>query len=487
MSYGKYAPKNISSNNDMANMAYNDPWFTAGMLLAQNWNKNYEDRGMNKYLDEIENKHLAPSKEDMQVASDTLKNDQQQAQMLNYANANSSGVGDFSSFNKALSSGDEMKKAGLMPDYSAPFDRNKLTANAFQANDMAKGISDKNFDKDKALADIRIDMAKRGFSSERQQNILETIAPKFETRQKDVNKNMASQYIQILEGMKAEDLPKAVSTLAALNKVDPDAAKLAVNNFITGKDKWANDQSINKMGLQFDYTQKAADNNLGRQKTLGVFSSGLKMNEKQQELQNKISMLKRAYPNASEQQLMQFAVGGSRGSGSQGTNKEGYDDYKVANDIISKMEKKQEANEAYQPNDVERQALAFRDKYAEARFLGGNTPQERNMNDYNTALPFFSKIIDTGKYSNDQIISGIRQSYNLAPDDNSNEFVESIISSLGLTKQQPKQSDKSEEQSSLTQDGLYAEALKEARAKAEFVNPYTGTPYANNPWFSPNK
>lgn len=53
MSYGKYGMKNIGAGmpNNMMGIAYNDPWFAAGALLAQNWNKNYEDRGNKKAID----------------------------------------------------------------------------------------------------------------------------------------------------------------------------------------------------------------------------------------------------------------------------------------------------------------------------------------------------------------------------------------------------------------------------------------------------
>lgn len=53
MSYGKYGMKNIGTGmpNNMMGIAYNDPWFAAGALLAQNWNKNYEDRGNKKAID----------------------------------------------------------------------------------------------------------------------------------------------------------------------------------------------------------------------------------------------------------------------------------------------------------------------------------------------------------------------------------------------------------------------------------------------------
>lgn len=53
VSYGKYGMKNIGGGmpNNMMGIAYNDPWFAAGALLAQNWNKNYEDRGNKKAID----------------------------------------------------------------------------------------------------------------------------------------------------------------------------------------------------------------------------------------------------------------------------------------------------------------------------------------------------------------------------------------------------------------------------------------------------
>lgn len=53
MSYGKYGMKNIGgvSPNNMMGIAYNDPGFALGALIAQNYNKNWEDRGNQKAID----------------------------------------------------------------------------------------------------------------------------------------------------------------------------------------------------------------------------------------------------------------------------------------------------------------------------------------------------------------------------------------------------------------------------------------------------
>lgn len=39
---------------DIANQAWNDPWFALGNLLARNWNRNYDRRGVNKLMDSME-------------------------------------------------------------------------------------------------------------------------------------------------------------------------------------------------------------------------------------------------------------------------------------------------------------------------------------------------------------------------------------------------------------------------------------------------
>lgn len=53
MSYGKYGMKNIGgvSPSNMMGIAYNDPGFALGALIAQNYNKNWEDRGNQKAID----------------------------------------------------------------------------------------------------------------------------------------------------------------------------------------------------------------------------------------------------------------------------------------------------------------------------------------------------------------------------------------------------------------------------------------------------
>ncbi len=77
MSYGRFAPR----DNSFANMAYNDPWFAAGQLLAQNWNKNYEDRGMQKLLSEYADPLTKPTQNEFKSA-EQMVNAQNQNQAI---------------------------------------------------------------------------------------------------------------------------------------------------------------------------------------------------------------------------------------------------------------------------------------------------------------------------------------------------------------------------------------------------------------------
>lgn len=81
MSYGKYGfrggvPK---FNNEVTNAAYNDPWFAAGMLAAQAWNKNYEDRGVRKFIEAEDAKKREKAYAQQQAAQQA----QQRAEFIN--------------------------------------------------------------------------------------------------------------------------------------------------------------------------------------------------------------------------------------------------------------------------------------------------------------------------------------------------------------------------------------------------------------------
>lgn len=69
----------------VAVQAWNDPWFALGNLMAQAWNKQYNDRGVNKLIDSMEG--AIPGQEDP-VASMTPEETSQKRIMDNYNAAN---------------------------------------------------------------------------------------------------------------------------------------------------------------------------------------------------------------------------------------------------------------------------------------------------------------------------------------------------------------------------------------------------------------
>lgn len=81
MSYGKYGFKKTGGSSSAEEMALNDPMFALGQLIAQNWSKNYEDRGIKKAVDEygvdsLFAENTTPTKDQIQAASDVVSENQ---------------------------------------------------------------------------------------------------------------------------------------------------------------------------------------------------------------------------------------------------------------------------------------------------------------------------------------------------------------------------------------------------------------------------
>ena len=79
MSYGKYGFKKMGNSGSAADeMAVRDPWFALGQLVAQNWSKNYEDRGLQKAVaeygvDSLLPKETAPTQDQIAAADEVIR------------------------------------------------------------------------------------------------------------------------------------------------------------------------------------------------------------------------------------------------------------------------------------------------------------------------------------------------------------------------------------------------------------------------------
>jgi len=365
------------------------------------------------------------------------------------------------------------------------------------AKDVAQQAANKrldNFNADVFLADQQKKLMGQGYTSEQIDGILAPYKAKAAEVQKEQYKTKAAEYINILENTdfsKGYD-PKALAEIIRLKEYDPEAANMYAKNLVTGKDQWNLKVDDHKADRNFNYQQEGADNQLGRGMKLSSYNANQQVAMKQAEINQKVKMLVAAGVDPKEAML---AASGYLGkSGMDNGQKQATEGFKVASNYVKSIDEKLAGGQmtfdqlSAQEKTAYNQAKAFQSAYMNTVF-GGNQGKPQtptvNLNDYETAMPFFQRVIASGKYSNQDIVGGIRENYGLQSSDDSNDFVEKIISDLGLksstktvrnnpTEEQQSQGDEEEETAQ--------EELKKERENAAWVNPYTGTPYASNPW-----
>ena len=139
--------------------------------------------------------------------------------------------------------------------------------------------------------------------------------PQAQDKEKLSKQAYADQLMGLLSGYKPKDGydPNAISQLVELGRYDPTAASIYAKNIATGGDEYRNKNVIEGQERQFEYGQKAADNQLGRAKDLGQFNSDLKSAEIQRAMQQKIANVKAAFPNATEDEVLKYVLGGGSG------------------------------------------------------------------------------------------------------------------------------------------------------------------------------
>lgn len=320
------------------------------------------------------------------------------------------------------------------------------------ANDVAQQAANKrldNFNADAFLADQQKKLMGQGYTSEQIDKILAPYKAKAAEVQKEQYKTKAAEYIKILENTdfsKGYD-PKALTALIGLKEYDPEAANMYVKNLVTGKEQWNLKVDDYKTGRNFKYQQEGADNQLGRGMKLSNYNAQQKVAMQQAEYEQKMKRLIEAGVEPKDAALL--AAGFKGGNGLDGGQKQAADYYKVASNYVKSVDEKVSGGlltfDQLSPQEktAYNQAKAFQSAYMSKVFggsQGGQQKQQVNLNDYNNALPFFQRIIESGKYNNQDIVGGIRETYGLQPSDNSSEFVEKIISDLGLANNQTKDS-----------------------------------------------
>lgn len=338
MSYGKYGMKKIYGQPDFSNMAsiaYSDPTFALGMLLAKGYNKQYDDRGVRKAQEEMMGDLGAATAEDRNKAlEDYLANgggmdfDMAAAnKALDEYKAGNVPAGSFgmsagqAEAPNTLSAGgntmsiDELYKGMPSGKVTSAADQEKISELANMYAQIKNPANNPDFSSEQWAADQRLKQRALGRPDYQIDEALAAVLPQAQDKEKLSKQAYADQLMGLLSGYNPKEGydPKMMQYLAELGRYDSTAAALWAKNIPTGGDEYRNKNVIEGQERQFEYGQKAADNQLGRAKDLGQFNSDLKSAEIQRAMQQKIANVKAAFPNATEDEVLKYVLGGGSG------------------------------------------------------------------------------------------------------------------------------------------------------------------------------
>lgn len=395
MSYGKYGRKRIYGQpdfNNIGSVAYNDPEFALGMLLAQGWNKQYDDRGVRKAQEAMqESLSGEASAEDRNKAlDDYIANGGGSAFDIGAANkvlaqyeaglapAGSLGMsaGQSAAQNKVSVVGNDVNLDDLyknMPSgkVMTGADQEKIKELADMYGQISRPASAPNFSAEEWAAAERQKQRALGRPDHQIDAALEAMLPQAQAEETAGKQAYADQLMGILSSYNPEKGydPNAINQLVELGRHDPTAAALWAKNIPTGGDEYRNKNVVEGQKRQFDYGQLAADNQLGRAKELGRFNSDLKSAEAQKAKQQMLAELQSAFPNASPDELLRYVLGSRKSSLQTGATSQQVNAAKVA------IEDEQKFHDNFEnsgkPYPYQEQADAAR-KFLAGVYGGGN-------------------------------------------------------------------------------------------------------------------
>jgi hypothetical protein len=475
---GKYDidKNNLAMYNSFANRAASNPLFGLGELLGQVWSKNYNNRGANKAIDAYMNMYGEDPNADEK--SQALQQAQAASQANDYQTlgtsdptqlrqaANDTGVStpqgaalkSVSEVNNPANyqTGDEFDKYALkdiankdnrinalqnlgylpqstekaatnvLDDYTGGLraktdDKGNITGvtdvqGADQIAQQKAADRMANFDANKALAYMKLDMQKRGLNETQQSIVLNSIMSTLENTQNGIN-DVRSQALMTTLAKTDPSNPAYQVGVADLAKYNPGGANLFAGNVVSGKDKWAHGQKVNDTMLNFGLQQKAQKVKFAEALELAKTNYGYRL------------ALQNAMQNG---RLKEFLLGkrlGIYGGGGGGRassnstakadNSELAEQYKIVCGITDGYEKKIAANPNYQATPDEQRAISWKKSYVENK-LGWDKP---DLDNYYSAGPFFRKIYKNGNYSKEEMSDAIRAKY----PDGDPDYVNSVV------------------------------------------------------------
>jgi len=331
-----------------------DPAFGIGYTLGHLWKKNYNDRGINKELEDLrsqfgnsstgaagsaetgmavqageENRGLSIPAQNARNALiadtnnatgyggngewgrmkllDETRSDNQLGQTA-YSNGRQpqtlyqqmahdvlAGNGGGSAYAYGLGRGNYSIADGIMPQQQAQQDVGSYGGDGLQQQQTSGAAAlPANFDATATLAELRQKWHKNGRTAYQIEKLTELATPMLEKAQQQVNRREANRIMSAMSGLdptNAEDRDILKQGVISLNRYDPAAAKVYANDIITGNQIWDRNNKLADSAANFERQRTLANENATRQLELMMRRQQIRNGTDGEKLQTQINVL----------------------------------------------------------------------------------------------------------------------------------------------------------------------------------------------------
>lgn len=430
--------------NQLARINQNDPWFGLGYLLAQGYNRQYDQRGVEKSVQELQNS-LGPTQAERDNAQSavlsqlpTMEEDYNQLNQY-LDNALKSGAG--YNANPAAQTLPEAPADGL---YSAGNAANFAgqpaynfgvgDARAYETDNRAaiSALADaqaadrlRNFDINQWQANETAKLISQGRTPEQIDAAMAAMLPQaqaLEQRNKDLDTQDALAMLGNLDLSAGYD-PRAYQLIGRLSKSNKELATMLARDVISPRDEYG-----------FNTQIAGQDNNLNNQIKLANARDQIARNRQIWENNYTVEQLKRMGMNDS--QISNYMLGNRGGSNRSSGNRSviGSPEFEYANKRLGELRDKMDLNGGTLTPDEQNEfnnLSNYTNSVVNQTYggFGGNVPQYNagsNMNDFITR----ADMAAANGATNEQILNQLKQSgYN--ENDNVYKSVAQYLNSRG--------------------------------------------------------
>lgn len=283
--------------------------------------------------------------------------------------------------------------------------------------------------------DIKLALQKQGINKD----VIDGVLPEYEKKLKqEASSNLVPA---IMDKYKKGDYAGAMQDTLTLRQYDPETASILLSGSVTPRDMYADDKEQRIYERNRVDQLEAEGRKITNAKDLALFNAKLGRIAANWSLEDKVAFAERNPDFAG-------AVFGGRGNTI--SNKSIFDSgaFKAANEQIKTLNEKVALGGELTPDEQQRLAQANALVNGAFSTLFQPTDQQQsnqtavNLNDYPTAIRFVTEIKEktAGRIPDVQIAQAFRQEYGLDPNDDSNDFVEKILSDAGIVGKKQEQS-----------------------------------------------